>query len=105
MPRWTDRAPTFLFPDEAEVARLILDPKRAKVWPERALILEAVTDRSEVGDPAEEQDAEGDEMQSGQSGGQALVVTSQSAETGHPSNGVGVDPFWILLANSYAPAG
>ncbi len=31
---------TCLFPDEAEVARLIMGPKRAKTWPERALILE-----------------------------------------------------------------
>ncbi len=49
-------------------------------------------DCSEVGGPAEEQDAEGDEMQSSPSGGQALVVTSQSAETGHPSTGAFDDP-------------
>ena len=33
-------SPTCLFPDEAEIARLILGPKRAKMWPALAIVLE-----------------------------------------------------------------
>ena len=49
--------------------------------------LEAVTDRSEVCRPSEQQDAEGDEVQSREGGGQAFVVAGQAPEARHPGEG------------------
>lgn len=43
----------------------------------------AVTIRSEVGGPSEQQNTEGDEVQSGEGGGQAFVVAGQAAEARH----------------------
>ena len=47
--------------------------------------LEGVTDCSEVGGSAEEQDDEGDEVEVCEGGGQAFIVAGQAAEAGHPA--------------------